>query len=257
MPTVVLNAMPVGLFHAFDEATEGLLREYRMEVLTTAQPFTDADIATAREAKQRIAAAIGSATDSVDLRLQLSAGQAAAFPVLQGVLDHANRMAREERLLCLPVLPEIAALRNWICDQVVNQSNGAAPLSWQLPTNPEEPGVAPATWPGMASLPEDEAWIVGDDANRIIGASAAALTMLGWDQLVGERIVVVIPPEFREGHIAAFTRGVVSGAHHLLDRPLQLAALTKAGETIDIVLTLSRHAARGDRAVYLAKLERR
>jgi hypothetical protein len=36
-----------------------------------------------------------------------------------------------------------------------------------------------------------------------------------------------------------------------------LAALTKAGETIAIVLTLSRHAARGDRAVYLAKLERR
>jgi PAS domain-containing protein len=257
MKPVRLDGFPVDLFAAFDEATEGLLREYMLIALAGGQPFTTTDIAGARQAKQVVTTAVGQSKGRISLQLRVTAAEAAAFPVLQAVLDHVNRLARDEKLLALPALPEIAAFRNWMCDQVVNQTDGAAPTGWELPVAMEEPGVAPASWSGMSSLPDDEAWLVGDDANRIVGASKAALALLGWQHLVGERIIAVIPHEFREQHIAAFTRGVNRDEHRLLGKPLPLAALASDGRTIPITLTLTRHAADADRAVYLAKLTRR
>jgi PAS domain S-box-containing protein len=190
----------------------------------------------------------------VTLRLDLSMDEVAAFPVLQAVLDHANRLAREERLLTPPVLPEVAAFRNWMCDQVAGQPRGARREGWRLPDTLEQPSRMPASWPELSSLPPGEAWLVGDDANRIIGASPAALELLGWESLVGERILAVIPPEFRERHVAAFTRGVVRGDYPLLGQPMAVRALRSDGTGIDITLTLSRHPAPEDRTVFLAKL---
>jgi PAS domain S-box-containing protein len=245
---------PVPLFEAFDESTEGLLREYFMVAASGGQAYSTDDVAPAGEVIQLLATAVGGRDGRIDLELTLSPAQCSAFALLQGVLDHANRLSRAEQLLTLPVLPEIAAFRNWVCDQVRTQASGGESARWVLPEHPEEPGVAPASWSGMSSLPDDEPWLVGDDANRIIGASTAALKLLGWHSLVGERILAVIPPHFREQHIAAFTRGVVTDEYHLLDRPLELAALRYDGQTIPVTLTLSRHPAERDRTVYLAKL---
>lgn len=85
---------------------------------------------------------------------------------------------------------------------------------------------------------------------------SAALEMLGWDVLVGERILAVIPHEFREAHLAAFTRGVASGEHHLLDRPLAVEALTRDGRRVPVTLTVSRKQD-GGRSIYLAHLAAR
>lgn len=257
MTRVRLEDFPVPLFEAFDEATEGLLREYFMVATGGNQAYSSDDVAAAGEAKQLVASAIGHRTGRIDLEVTLSAAQCATFPLMQGVLDHANRLARSAELLTLPVLPEIGAFRNWMCDQVMTQASGGDVAAWQLPARPDEPGRAPAAWTGMAALSDNEPWLVGDDANRIIGASSAALALLGWESLVGERILAVIPPHFREQHIAAFTRGVVTDEHHLLDRPLELAALTADGRTIPVTLTLTRHAAERDRTVYLARLAAR
>jgi len=254
---VTLVDFPAALFHAFDEATEGLLREMLMSAYSGGQPFTAEDIAIAGQAKRIVAEALGSRRGTLDLTLELTPHQAASYAVLQAVLDHANREALSEEFLALPVLPEIAAMRNWMCDEVASQASGGPATPWRMPSYLERPGRPPATWRGMASLPADEAWLVGDDVNRIIGASRAALEMLGWDALVGERLLAVIPHEFRERHVASFSRGVVTGEHRLLDQPLALAALTRDGRTIPVTLTLTRHGAEGERHVYLARLEPR
>jgi PAS domain S-box-containing protein len=256
MPTVYLDGFPVELFHAMQNVAEDLIRDYQLTALSSHEPFTVADIALARQATHWVAAVAGGQADGVTLQLELSTEQVAAFPVLQAVLDHANRLAREEQLLVPPALPELAALRNWVCDQVVGQPRGAPRAAWHLPETFEEPNRAPATWPELSSLPTDEAWLVGDDANRIIGASPAALELLGWESLVGERILAVIPPAFRERHVAAFTRGVLRGEHRILGQPLPVRALCNDGNEIDVTLTLSRHAAEGDRTVFLAQLRR-
>lgn len=255
MPTVYLDGFPAELFHAMHEATEDLMRDYQLTAMGGDEPFTLTDIAIARQAKRWVAARTDREADGASLQLDLSMEQVAAFPVLQAILDHANRLAREERLLVPPVLPELVALRNWMCDQVVGQPRGAPREAWHLPATLEEPARAPATWPELSDLPSGEAWLVGDDANRIIGASPAALELLGWESLVGERILAVIPPAFRERHIAAFTRGVVRGEYRFLGQPLSVRALRSDGTEVDVTLTLSRHPAEGHRSVFMARLE--
>ncbi|MGH8970292.1 MAG: PAS domain-containing protein [Actinomycetes bacterium] len=269
--TASLQSVPVALFHAMDEQTDGLLREYTLATLGTGDhPFSAADVTAAGAAKAMVSAAVqaavaaaagdGDPPRSVAVTVALTPDALAGAGLLQGVLDHANRLALVGELLSLPALPEVAALRNWICDQLIGQAAGAEPSAWQMPTGLlEQPGVPLAVWEQMGSLPADEAWLAGDDSNRIIGASPAALALLGWDEaeLVGQRIIAVIPPELRELHVAAFTRGVVTGTHRLLDAPLELSAHTRDGRNLPVTLTLHRHSARGDRAVYLARLQPR
>jgi PAS domain-containing protein len=255
---ILLKGMPIELFEAFDEATEGLLRDYFYTAMAGHEPFSVVDVATARQAKANLARAVAAArrrADAADVRLYLSAGEAAAFGLLQAVLEHTNRLARDGELLALPVLPEIAQLRNWFCSEILAQAEGAQPTSRERAATPlEEPGLPPATWPDMDTLAPGESWIVGDDGNRIIGASPAALRLLGWQHLVGERISAIIPTRHRDQHIAAFTRGVVTDDYRYLDQPLALTALRHDGSEIAITLTLSAHVGVDGRRVFLANL---
>lgn len=270
--TATLHQLPVALFGAFYEQAAGLLREYTLTVLGGAtQPFDLADVTRARAAKAELAARVddavsaagssnGSSSEPKKVDVELPRADVGAFGVLQAVLDHANRLAHTGDLLVLPVLPEVAALRNWICEEVTAQAAGASARAWQLPGGTlEQPGRPLAVWSGMADLPADHAWLVGDDANRIIGASGPALELLGWsaEELIGQRIVVVIPPALRELHIASFTRGLLTGEHRLLDQPLEVPAHTRDGRDIDVWLTLRKHMAEKGRCVFLAHLELR
>lgn len=272
MPTVTLQQLPVSLFRAFDEHSAGLLREFTLTLLGgSAQPFGLPDVSRALNAKAQISTevarvalaspeAVGVRAGAVTLDFDLSYLDAGGFGVLQAVLDHANHLAYTGELLVLPVLPEVAALRNWVCDQIIVQAAGAAASSWQLPSIIlNQPGRPLAQWDGLRHLPLDEAWLVGDDANRIIAASPAALELLAWreEDLVGQRIIVVIPPELRELHVAAFTRGLLTGSYHLLDKPLELTAHTRDGRDIEVILTLQKHQADHGRCVFLARLEAR
>ena len=143
---------------------------------------------------------------------------------------------------------------------MVEQAAGGAPKPWTLQTNADDAVDAEvADWDASILPPSAEAWLVGDDHNRIVAASPTAMTLLGWssEDLVGQRLLVVIPHHLREAHIASFTRSAVSGEAPLLGRPLPLAALTQGGQHIPITLTLTRHSARRGRCVYLARLEPR
>ena len=270
MASATLAAFPVALFRAFDEQSAGLLREYTLTLLGGSdQPFDLDDVARVQGAKAAVTAGLDStlaglgiagAAEAKALDVRLDCRDAAAFGLLQGVLDHANVLARMGELLVLPALPEVAALRNWMCDQVITQSSGARAVGWRLPDGPMEmPGGPLAVWDGLSGLPLDQAWLVGDDSNRIIGASPPALELLGWkaDELIGERIVAVIPTRLRELHVAAFTRGVLTGHYSLLDQPLPLSAQTRDGREVDITLTLHQHKAARGRTVFLAHLDRR
>ena len=149
-------------------------------------------------------------------------------------------------------------LRDWVCDQVMGQAAGGSASPWRFADGgSDEDAVALAEWDRGLAPPDDEPWLVGDDHNRIIGASSAALRLLGWqpDELVGQRLLAVIPDRLREQHVAGFTRGVVNGDHRLLGQALQLPALRKDGSEIGITLTLTRHSAKRGRMVFLARLD--
>ena len=264
---VRLLAVPPVLFYAWEQHSDALLREYVLADTESVDfPYSMADVATARRARQALAVALravddesGAPSREVDVDARLEDGVAPGdFSVLQGILDHAYALSVRGDFLTMPSLPEVVGLRNWVCDQVVGQAAGDAPSPWDSSWVPVEDAPL-AQWPGMAELRTDRSWLVGDDRNRIIAASEPALALLGWSagDLLGQRIISVIPPALRHAHVAAFTHAIVNGEHRLLDQPLEVNAFTAAGEEVPITLTLHHHSALRGRNVYVADLEPR
>lgn len=255
-----LIGLPVRMFEAATEQWDGMLREYALRGLGgPEQPYSQDEIAQAGEAIAAIAFAARSAgTALADVTVPLAPDTVSGLSMLQGVLDDVRRLIDTQDLLVLPPLPEIIALRNWICDQVREQAVGAEPSPWRLESTADDPAdTVAAQWDESLVPPGDTAWLIGDDHNRIVAASTGALALLGWsaEDLVGQRLLVVIPHALREAHIAGFTRSVATGGGDLLGQPLLLPALHRDGRQIPITLTLTRHAARAGRQVYLALLD--
>lgn len=77
---------------------------------------------------------------------------------------------------------------------------------------------------------------------------------LGWavEDLVGRRVVTLVPPQLREAHIAGFTRHLTTGEAHVLDVPLTLRVLHADGGEINASFLVQPAPISGGRAVYLA-----
>ena len=261
MTGVVLQGFPVRLFYAWEEHSDAVLREYAL-VAGPEHPYSLADVARARAARIAVSQLVryqegeGERPAAANYTLTLpEAVDPADFSMLQALLEVGNNMAREGTFLTLPSLPEVVALRNWICDQVVRQASGEQPTAWDADSTAHLPEAPLAEWPGAADLPADQLWLVGDDHNRIVAASRPAQQLLHWDDdLVGQRILAVIPPHLREAHIAGFTHAAVTGEHQLLGKHLEVTAWTRDGVEVPITLRLERQSAPAGRAIYVAWL---
>jgi PAS domain S-box-containing protein len=263
---VSLLNLPVPLYLAAEAQWKGFLREYVLRGLgDVAQTYGPDEIARAARALDELSAAVeGLDTRSLalsgqrwDLEWRSSTVTAEDFGLLQGVLDDAIRLSHAGELLTLAPLPEVVALRNWFCDQAMHQAAGGQPSPWQLRGEGPEPPTSRVTWDTVIQPGSETAWLVGDDHNRIVAASPGALSLLGWTepQLVGQRLLTVIPPAHREAHLAAFTRSVVEGVGRILGTPVRLPALRADGSEVPIILTLTRHDAHGGRTVFLGRME--
>ena len=258
---VVLESFPVGLFDAADEQWEAMLREYTLRGLGGVnQSYSSDEITRAGNALALVEQSLPDAREDDHCTLALDVPAASDFGLLQGILEDCWHLARTGELLVFPSLPEIVALRNWMCEQVTEQAMGGGPEPWRFQAvETTAYGVEHTQWDPAIAPPADTPWLVGDDHNRIVGASPAALALLGWESadLVGQRLLTVIPPQLREGHIAGFTRSVLSGGGDLLGTPLALPALRRDGTEVPITLLLTRHPAANGRSVYLARLDGR
>ena len=254
-----LTGFPALLFAAAHEQWEALLREYSLRGMGGAQQsFAHEEVNRGRQALNVLADAAEEAGGQV-ADLPVLVEQPGDFAVLQAVLHDARRLSISGELLTVPTLPEIAALRNWFCEEVPAQAAGAAPTPWRPGLIHEDPDGPPTPEWDRGVVPGPEvAWVLGDDHNRIVDASPAALGLLGWSpELVGQRLLAIIPHELREAHIAGFMRSVVSGEGALLGTPLPLPALSADGVAVPIWLTLTRHQAHKGRHVYLGVLTAR
>jgi PAS domain S-box-containing protein len=264
-----LLSLPVALYAAAEAQWKGLLREYLLRGFGDFNQTYGADeVARAGRVLDVLTAAVEGIGPSallvppgqhLDVQVHSPIVTAEDFGLLQGVLDDAIRLSHAGELLVLAPLPEVVALRNWFCGQAMEQSAGAPASRWKLRGDgPEQPPVR-VTWDTSIEPSRETAWLIGDDHNRIVAASRPALTLLGWteDELVGQRLLTVIPPAYREAHLAAFTRSVVEGVGRILGTPVQLPALRADGSQIPITLTLTRHAASAGRTVFLGRVEPR
>ena len=201
---------------------------------------------------------------SVEADVVVPADAHADFAALQDVLDVGLRLGAADQMLIRPALPEIVALRDWACEQVLAQVNGVPSSPWGGVAHPRfiDPSsardTAPApVWDDSRVRATDRAVVAADDNNRIVAVSEAAATLLKWPaaQLEGRRVVTIVPERLREAHVAGFTRHLTTGEAHVIGVPISLPTLRGDGSEITCEFLIER-AATGTpgRAVYLAWL---
>ncbi|QWF21351.1 PAS domain S-box protein [Nocardioides sp. LMS-CY] len=191
--------------------------------------------------------------------LRLPSGAAASFAIMDQVLDAAVAMAETDRLLAAPMQPELRALRRWLCGQVESQTAGAAPVPWSSPASLPAPGsgVDTADWDHAPIDRAVRAVVAVDDTDRVIAVSDAALALLGYagpDDLVGRRLLALIPVRFHQGHLAGFTRYLTHGRDPLIGTPVVVPFVRADGTEIILEMLVEVLSVADGRRVFVATL---
>jgi len=284
---VKLLDMPATLWLAARQHQDGLLRE--LALYCAAHSDVRVDLPAASEAHTRVSTAVSAylrradhdgltvsplppghpsplplVPGRVDLEVEVPSGNAPEFAALQDALDVAERLAVDGRLLARPGLPEIVAVRDWVAEQVIAQLAGAPPHPWPgtaqerfETTAPAGTGPEPPHWDAGQVTDSPRGVVAADDTNRIIAVSRPLARLLGWrvEDLVGRRVVTIIPPRLREAHVAGFSAHLSTGQVHVLGVPLRLPALHCDGTEVDCDYLVEAVPAGPGRSVYLAWIE--
>lgn len=205
--------------------------------------------------------ALPSVPPSLDLVVPVPREQAAAFAELQDVLDHGERLAAGGQLLVRSGLPEIIAVRDWAAEQVIAQLAGSPPTPWpgtddERFTGDVDRQAGPAGWDRSQVTEAEVGLIAVTEDNRICAVSEPLTAVLGWpaDELVGRRVVAIVPPRFREAHVAGFSRHLSTGDARALGVSLRLPVLTRAGLEVECEFLIDSQSTPEGRAVYLAHI---
>ncbi len=272
---VVLLGLPPTLWLAAREHHDALLRELALLQGSGAEVL--ADLKAADEARFTISSAVDAAVErarergeaavplpqyhpgalpavpeSLDLPLSVPRDRAEVFAALQDALDEAEALARAEQLLVQPGLPEIIGLRDWCCEQVIAQVAGSPPGPWPGVDDERFADIVdrhdlPQAWDADSVNGSDVGVIAVDQGNRIVAISEPLAQVVGWvrDELVGRRVVVIIPPRFREAHVAGFSRHLSTGDARALGVELILPVLRADGTELDCRFLIDSEAAGG------------
>lgn len=203
--------------------------------------------------------------DPLDLELHISAELGPAFGAMQDTLDAAERLAQAGQLLARPGQPEIIAVRDWACEQIMAQLAGVHASPWPgtdqerftVDVNDRQERPDLTGWDINQVREADRGVVAADEANRIIAVSRPLADALGWDvdDLVGRRVVTLIPPQLREAHVAGFTRHLTTGEAHVLDVALTLPVLRADGSELQATFLVQRAPISRSSAVYLAWID--
>ena len=285
---VVLQRMPATLWLAAREHHDALLRELallRMSAAATADrsdaalasvdaaralvdAAVDADLERAREQgraavplPQHHPGALPAVPPTMDLQLLVRPADADAFAVLQDVLDEGERLAAADRMLVRPGLPEVVAVRDWACEQVIAQVAGSPAGPWtgaddaRFTDDVAGPTVL-AGWDDARVRDSEVGVIAVDEANRVVAVSRPLADLLGWPaaELVGRRVVAIIPPRYREAHVAGFSRHLSTGDARALGVHLELPVLRADGSELACRFLITSTPTPSGRVVYVAEI---
>lgn len=257
---VELHNVPLLLHAAWQEHIEALLREYLLVSLEDEDPLTAIQVhAEATDAIAILEEHIPRLDVSIDtdalmeqateplvtvarLDLPVPVGAVGHFDTLDHTVEAALAFAREGRNLIPITQPELQVFRHWLCRQVIEQAAGGAPVPWSVEGEPQLKVVREISWDRRRVSEASTGMIAADQANRILAVSRVALEILGYDhpdQLVGRRIVSIVPERYRQAHIAGFTMFVLEGRQPLLGTPVTVPALRRDGSEVDVELLIT------------------
>ncbi|NYD23977.1 ATP-binding protein [Kineococcus aurantiacus] len=285
---VQLVGIPPTLWLAAREHHDALLRELTLYLATHAEPvvdlaavegarqsFSNAVLAAAEQARRTAPdpvrlSGLPVALEAVDLDLQLPPWTGPAAAALQDALDAAEELARQGLLLALPGQAEVVAVRDWVCEQVQSQLQGAPARAWQgarherfeIPGHELAPEAAAALEEALTAVREaavrsGRGFVAIDAGSRVLAVDDALAAALGWEvaELVGRRVVAIIPPALREAHVAGFSRHLGTGESRVLGAPLVLPVLHADGREIPCGFLIERRPTAAGHWLYLAWIE--
>jgi PAS domain S-box-containing protein len=280
---VALHNVPLLIHLAWHEHAETLLREYLLARLELDETAALADHALASTAMSLLheqlpapalpggARALEEVTGLLTVVTEPTATLAlgwlrvpvdavAAFDVLDSVMDAAVAMADADELLAAPMQPELRELRRWLCREVASQSAGRSPVPWRPPSWLPAPGTPVRTgdWDHAPVDRSTKALVAADDTNRIVAVSQAALDLLGYaapSDLVGQRLLTLIPDRFHQAHLTGFTLFLTQGRAPLVDTSVVVPFRCADGTERELVLLLEALSLADGRRVFVATLD--
>ena len=266
--TVRLINLPIALARAAQRHRDSLLRECTLHTLAHGDLFGVArdsllqavavhDLVTdAMTSHTERAAGADLPADTVTAEFSLPATCAAHIPQLRDVLELANLKAREGVFLTRPALPEIRAYRTWLLDEISHQLTGQPATAWAPPADAEHMPDDGADWDVEEVARTGIAMLAANDDNIIVAANAAAEELLGWSpgDLVGRRIITIIPAHLRERHSIGFTNFLLTGTSRIVGNPVSVSALHRDGTEVPVTLLINVRQTREGRAVFVAEL---
>ena len=272
---VQLQNVPLLLHAAWQEHAEALLREYLLASLDADAAELELDpiqihaeatdaIAVLEEhiprASVRVAPeelmteAIEPNVSAARIEVPVPATSVAHFHTLDRAIQAALDLSEEGLVLTPPTQPEVQAFRRWLCRQVVRQAAGGRPEPWTVPDDILPPPLVPPGWDPQVVTSATHGLIGANQESQILAVSRQAADLLGYDEaeLVGRRIVSIIPERYRQAHVSGFTMYLLVGRRPLLDRAVVVPALRRDGTEIDIELNVRVEAVGEGREVFLA-----
>jgi PAS domain S-box-containing protein len=273
---VVLLNIPLLLHAAWQEHAEGLLREYLLvsldaddptEALETHAAASDAisllhehipEPHLGEDPEEIMALAVEPGVSSQREVLPVPRTSVPHFGVLDQALDSALALADSGAFLTPPIQPELRELRRWLCREVSRQVNGEPPTTWL-----SDPDAAPAvvlppiSWEDEVANVVGEALIAADDTDRIVAVSRHACELLGYQepgQLLGRRLVAIIPARYHQAHLAGFTLHLSNGRSPLLGRTVVVPVLRRDGAEITVELLVEARRQPAGRHMFIARM---
>lgn len=278
---VVLLEFPLLLHSAWQEHSSALLREYLLMSLNAGDDDGDEVVAFQRHAEacellhmlsdQVPGLDVGDDPDAVMadaveplvtmpmLVLNVPRSMLRNVEVYTQMMDEAVHTADDGSMLVPTTQPELREMRRWLCDQIRGQAlTGAAPEPYaaDLHHSLVSDRVAQADWDGGDVSTTDRAIIMSNDSGQIVAVSGPAARFLGYtpEELVGRRVLTVIPQRFRQAHVAGLTLHMINGRRPLLDHEVTVPMLCADGTEKVATLVVSPGPSQAHR-VFVAEVQ--
>ena len=272
--TVALLNVPLLLHAAWQQHAVAVLREYllvsldgfhrddafavhaattdALAVLQEQIPEPDVEV----EPDLLLSTAIDPLVSAARVEVAVALESVPHFPLLDEALDAAQTMAERGQLLVPVVQPELRMMRRWLCGEVTGQSRGAGPSSWPPQNWPDPPAPRDLGWDARAVTESAEAVIAADDMDLVVAVSGGALDLLGYarEELIGRRLIELIPRRLRQAHLAGFTLYLLTGRGPLLDRPVVVPAVRRDGTEAWVELSVEARRVAHGRSLFVATL---
>ena len=272
---VTLRHVPLLMHGAWQEHAASLLREYLLQVLGDDDDIFDKHAQASEamsllsdqipapqlsaEADALMADAIEPNVTADEIVLSLPVASIRHFGTLDALLRSAIAEARAGRFLSPPTQPEIGEMRQWICSEVARQTGGDTTATpWLARTDVRatlaDQATLTATYSHLAAV--DEPMLASDEASIIVAASRPALHLLGYhdaDELLGRRVIAVMPSRFHQAHIAGTTLHATNGRDNLLGVPITVPMVRADGTEVPVRMEVRSQRLDDDHRVFIAR----